>query len=165
MKNKADMQDRGRDATGEVFIAQVSDSHSKLAQAPPPWWHFGGKEQQPACLFSWCSTGNPWLSQQATTGQGVLRGIALCHSQQECLKSVRKWDRGLPTENCETGSGCRRMSTSRNKARSEDRPSVGGQGREAIASSGAYQETTVPKDCWLCYVSIDPSPDTGFCLS
>lgn len=57
------------------------------------------------------------------------------------------------------------MSTSSNKARSENRPGVGGQGREAIANSGAYQETTVPKYCWLCYISTAPSPDTGFCLS
>lgn len=115
--------------------------------------------------LSWCSMDNPWLSQQATTGQGVPRGIALCQSQQECPRAVWKRDRGLPIDNCETGSGCRRISTSSNKKRSEDRPSVGGQGREAIANSGAYQETTVPKDCSLCYISTAPSPDTGFCLS
>lgn len=31
-----------------------------------------------------------------------------------------------------------------------------GQGREAIANSGAYQGTTAPEDCWLCYISTAP---------
>lgn len=133
------MQDGGREATGEVIIVQVSDSHSKLVQVSPPRQYFG-EQQQPVCLFSWCSMANPWFLQQTTTGQAVPGGIALCQSQQECLRAGWKPDRGLPTENCKTGSGCRRMSRSSNKARSVDRPSVCGQGREEIANSGAYPD-------------------------
>lgn len=155
------MQDRVREATGEVFIVQVSDSHSKLAQVPPPWWCFGGAQQKPVCLFSQGSMGNPWLSHQATTGQGMLRGTALCQSQQECLRAGWKHSRGLPTENSKTGSGRRRMSRSSNKARSEDRPGVCGQCWEE--NSGACQETTLPKECWLRYISTAPSP--GLVLS
>lgn len=162
-KKKADMQDRGREATGEAFTVQVSDPPSKLGQVPPPWWFFGGEQQQPICLF-WCSMGNPWLWQQTTTGQGVLGGIVRS-GPAECLRAGWKRDRDLPTEDCKTGSGCRRTSRPSNKARPEDTPGVCGRDREAIANSGACQETTVPKECCLCCMSTAPRLDSEFCLS
>lgn len=92
MKNKADTQDRGRDATGEVFIVQVSDSHSKLAQVPPPWRYFG-EQQQPACL----SPGAAWTIPDFHSKQQLGK---VC---QEALHSVRA-SKNAP-ELCENETG------------------------------------------------------------
>lgn len=138
---------RWRETTLEVPIEHVAVAHSELAQvqcctASGRWntglqqgfgsshhteGSFGGAQWQPVSPFSpWrgeicCSMGNPWLSHQARTGQGVLGGTALHQSHQECLRGGWKCSMGLPTENCNTGSCCWKMSRSSNKTRSEDR--------------------------------------------
>lgn len=190
VKNKADM--RERETTYEVSVVQVAGSPSEVAQVQRhfasgrwsrglqqgsgschhPKGSFGGA--QPACpLSSWhgenihCSMGNPWLSHQATTRQGVQGvpgGTALSQRHQERIRGGCKCSMGLPTENCKTSRNCWRTSRSSNEARSDTEPGCG-QGWKGKANSGACQGTTVPKQCWLCHTSTAPSPGTGFHLS